>query len=68
MEEFRKMKSTESNVPMKRLKELYIQLMSSGQSILKDKSIGENFLSKLAPDELQKLMEILQMEPEETIK
>eukprot|EP01080_Neovahlkampfia_damariscottae_P002990 gene2990-5000_t len=68
MEEFQRMKSNESDVPKKRLKQIYLQLMKSGNSILKDKSVADQFLTKLNSEELAKLMEILQMDSDETIK
>lgn len=67
-EEFKRMKSSESGVPKSKLKQLYIKMMKSGPVLMKDKTASDQFLSQLSSEELSKLMDILQMEPEETIK
>jgi len=68
MEEFKKFKSSDTDIPKQTLKQLYMQLLKSSPMLMKDKAAADQFLSKLSSDELSKLMEILQMTPDETLK
>jgi hypothetical protein len=68
MEEFKRMKSTESSVPKQKMKQIYLKMMKTGPTLMKDKTVADQFLSQLSAEELSKLMEILQMEPEDVIK
>lgn len=68
MEEFKKFKSSDTDISKQTLKQLYMQLLKSSPTLMKDKTAADQFLSKLSSDELSKLMEILQMTPDETIK
>ncbi|KAL9650337.1 hypothetical protein ABK040_014990 [Willaertia magna] len=57
-----------SNIPKSKLKTIYLSLLRSGQDLITDKNQADEFLSKLLPNELAALMELLQKDPEETIQ
>ncbi len=57
-----------SVLPKSRIKELYMQLLKTGGSIMTDKTAADTFMSKLSAVEMTALMDVLQMDPEQTIK
>lgn len=74
MQEFKKLQSPaetraeETPVPKQRMKQLYLSLLQQGSSIMRDKSVADQFLSKLDAMELTSLMSVLQMDPQTTIQ
>jgi len=72
LQEFKNLNSLsqdkQSSVTKSKLKQIYIQLLKSGQSMITDKNVADNFISKLQPNELSALMDLLQKEPDDAIK
>ncbi|KAG2383168.1 hypothetical protein C9374_004505 [Naegleria lovaniensis] len=72
LQEFKNLNSLsqdkQGNVPKSKLKQIYIELLKSGQSMITDKNTADHFISKLQPNELSSLMNLLQKEPDDAIK
>jgi len=56
-----------NSVSKQRLKQIYLQMLKSGTSLMSDKGLADQFLSKLDSQEISALMDILRMDPEDTI-
>lgn len=72
LSEFRTLKQQSGDasnaISKQRLKQLYLQLLKSGPNIMSDRTMADQFLAKLDSQEITALMDILRMDPEETMK
>jgi hypothetical protein len=69
MQEFRNLNvGNKTGAPTKtRLKQLYLQLLQAGPSLMRDKQTADQFLSKLNSNEMTAVVDILQKEPDDVI-
>jgi hypothetical protein len=69
LEEFRALAASQAtDVPRARLKQLYLNLLLQGDTLLSDRTAADAFLGKLAPAEMDGILSLMQREPEQVVQ
>lgn len=69
LDEFRALAASQQQaVPKVRIKELYLQMLKSGDSLLRDRSVADGFLSLLSAPEMDALLSLMQKDADDVVR